>query len=228
MLNIIGDIAGNFKALQALLKKMPDNRIVAVGDLIDRGPDSKEVIEFFMEKTAADEADVLLGNHEHMCIDAVRGPRLYEHGIWLWNGGTATLQSFDVTIETMPEDVIQWMESLPLFLEHPGLFVAHSFPTDPSDIETACERINGPTLDLIDSSIIWNRMWPARMTREEPTGPQAVMQIAGHNSPFGLRKFADDQGVFAICIDSSREQVLTGIHWPTLEIFQQEYIDDTL
>ena len=48
--NVIGDIAGQFKALEALVKKMPKGDLICVGDLCDRGPQSKEVYDFVMER----------------------------------------------------------------------------------------------------------------------------------------------------------------------------------
>ena len=48
-MNLIGDIAGNFKTLLALLKKMPDDEPIGLGDLNDRGPRSREVFDFFMK-----------------------------------------------------------------------------------------------------------------------------------------------------------------------------------
>ena len=64
MVNIISDIAGNYKTLMALLEKMPqDEEIISVGDMVDRGPRSKEVIEFFMNN---ENATAIMGNHEHM------------------------------------------------------------------------------------------------------------------------------------------------------------------
>ena len=63
-MNLIGDIQGNYHTLRALLKQMPDEEPVSVGDMVDRGPRSKEVLEFFRLNGKA-----LLGNHEHMMLD---------------------------------------------------------------------------------------------------------------------------------------------------------------
>ena len=57
-MNLIGDIQGNYRTLLALLKQMPDDDPVSVGDMIDRGPRSMEVLEFFRNHGKA-----LLGNH---------------------------------------------------------------------------------------------------------------------------------------------------------------------
>ncbi|MEC9337269.1 MAG: metallophosphoesterase [SAR324 cluster bacterium] len=45
-MNPIGDIQGNYRTLLALLKQIPDDDPVSVGDMIDRGPRSMEVLEF--------------------------------------------------------------------------------------------------------------------------------------------------------------------------------------
>ena len=45
-MNLIGDIHGNYRTFRALLKQMPDEEPVSVGDMIDRGPRSREVLEF--------------------------------------------------------------------------------------------------------------------------------------------------------------------------------------
>ena len=48
-MNLIGDIHGNYQTLLALLKQMPDEEPVSVGDMIDRGPLSRKEHEFFMK-----------------------------------------------------------------------------------------------------------------------------------------------------------------------------------
>ena len=50
---IIGDISGQYEALINLVKQAPNTIPVSVGDLIDRGPDSKKVINFFKDNGKA-------------------------------------------------------------------------------------------------------------------------------------------------------------------------------
>jgi hypothetical protein len=71
--------------------------------------------------------------------------------------------------------------------------------------------------DDFEDSIIWNRWQPHRVDEYD-------LQIAGHNSQWGLKRFSDERGEFAIGIDTSRTRILTGLHLPTMELFQQEYI----
>ena len=63
MTYIIGDVHGNFQTLKALISKLPKNsEIIFVGDLVDRGLNSKEVIEFIR----INNYKCVLGNHEKL------------------------------------------------------------------------------------------------------------------------------------------------------------------
>lgn len=216
MINVIGDIAGNFKTLMALLKKMPEGKTVSVGDMIDRGPSSKEVIEYFMH---AENVEAILGNHEHMMLDYYRhkklGRRRYDSSIWAYNGGVATMSSFD---HEAPEAVLDFIENLPQYKEftfgNDTFLISHAFVPPEMKLEESLLTIHLP----LDDSIIWNRSKPARIEKYK-------MQIAGHNSHMGMRTFSDEKGPFATCIDTSRDKVLTGISLPSMTVYQQEYID---
>lgn len=240
--NIIGDIAGQYDTLLALLSKMPSTAApLSVGDMIDRGPKSKEVLEFFMNQGKA-----ILGNHEHFMLTEYYKP-LYERGIWLANGGKATLKSFypdldeellrsymyvdyfrpnrDEALEQgevyykklvseLPANILEWLKELPLYLMEDGLFVSHA-PKNPTlSLERVCDL--DVSVRKLEDSIIWNRGTSRRM--------ENYIQIAGHNSSRSVRHISDQQGVYAIDIDTSSAKILTGIHWPSLVIYQQEYL----
>ena len=71
MIAVIGDIHGDFNNLQKLHQKIileyPDIQIYCVGDLIDRGPDSKKVVQYCMDNKFI----VIKGNHELMMLDFI-------------------------------------------------------------------------------------------------------------------------------------------------------------
>lgn len=216
MVNIIADIAGQYKALIALTKKMPPGEFISLGDMVDRGPDSARVLEWFMKNGKA-----ILGNHEHMMVDYCRSSGYYDRETWLWNGGTKTLESYDPFRErpartTVPDEVLNWIQKLPLYMEIDGCLISHSFIEPGMTLEEST-KFGQNIYDVGESRIIWNRREPVRR-------PEYRLQICGHNSQWGLRRFSDEQGEFAICLDDSRHRVLTGLHLPTMEIFQQEYI----
>ncbi len=97
---IIGDIHGEIRLLDRLLdgiRRFHPHQIVFVGDYIDRGPCSKEVIDRIIGleiKTAC-----LMGNHEMMMLNAMEdmGYGYSPIELWYYNGGEATLQSFGFT-----------------------------------------------------------------------------------------------------------------------------------
>ena len=120
---VFGDIHGRYTTFRRLLDAIDYDSntdvIYSVGDLIDRGPDSAPVVEFFQNE----HCHAILGNHEHM----VMCPDDWED-IWMYpgNGGPATLRS----LEEYGVD-LQWLRkrcaSLPVCLDvgdesHPHAF----------------------------------------------------------------------------------------------------------
>jgi serine/threonine protein phosphatase 1 len=193
--NIISDIAGRYDELIDLLALMPTaEKIILVGDLVDRGPKSKQVVEFAMSMP---NVITLKGNHELMMIEAADGD-IMDH---VYNGGRATLKSYEIGAAwDYPEEHINWMRTLPLFFKDEGLFVSHAPWLGPMEKTNVGEQF-----------ILWNRDMPSEV--------EGVFQVYGHNS--NMYKH-DDWG---ICLDACRDKVLTGMSWPSKEIFQVPYKD---
>lgn len=94
----IGDIHGCLGHLERLMEKInPDpqqDRLVFIGDYIDRGPDSRGVVEFILnlkENFPAEHVICLMGNHERMFLDFLQGENEF---LFLLNGGVPTLESY--------------------------------------------------------------------------------------------------------------------------------------
>jgi serine/threonine protein phosphatase 1 len=87
---VVADIHGMYSEFLELLAKAkydPANDIIySVGDLIDRGPDSVEVVQFFTENLYPD-VHVCLGNHEYMSMTPMW------MATWMYNGGAETIDS---------------------------------------------------------------------------------------------------------------------------------------
>ena len=210
-MNLIGDIAGNFKTLLALLKKMPDDEPIGLGDLNDRGPRSREVFDFFMKNGRS-----LLGNHEHMMLNHLIKSNYYREGTWLDAWGSETLKSFH-DIKKM-DPYVDWLKDLPLFIETNELILTHApvagiLKTFDDGLNLGNNYYSEETF----TSFIWNYYHPPK--RKEK------YQICGHLNQIRPRFFEDDNGDFGICVDTSPSKLLTGIHWPSKKIYQQEYID---
>ena len=91
----IGDIHGQIKALVGLIdliNQNPEDTFVFFGDYINRGPDSKRVLQFIIDLRQRCNVVCIMGNHEEMMINAYADPSTM--GWFLENGGHATLQSY--------------------------------------------------------------------------------------------------------------------------------------
>ncbi|NEW59814.1 hypothetical protein GSY74_00840 [Sulfurovum sp. bin170] len=136
---IIGDIHGEYQKLLALIAKLPKNaKLIFVGDLIDRGLESREIVEYIRENNH----QVVRGNHEQFMIED--GQKLIENlladievamnNVWIFAGGIETLISYGLLekqedvyqfvksiegIDALQSD-IEWMKSLPLYIKMPN------------------------------------------------------------------------------------------------------------
>ncbi len=91
----IGDIHGCSSAMRALIHEVqpgPDDVLITLGDYVDRGPDSKGVLDLLLELEKTTQLKPIMGNHEILFLEAMTG-RMEPEG-WLRVGGTETLQSY--------------------------------------------------------------------------------------------------------------------------------------
>lgn len=116
---IISDIHGCYRTLRRLLRKCPDEPIVLAGDLIDRGPSSREVVEFAMRQGLP----TVLGNHDDLMLEFVTTRSSDARFDWMINGGRETLRSWGGAI---PEEVVSWFAGLPFYLTFGRLLVSHT------------------------------------------------------------------------------------------------------
>lgn len=129
---VIGDIHGCFDELQDLLAAAglgADDRIVSVGDLVDRGPDSPAVYRFFREmpSTAA-----IMGNHERKHVHAYAGRVSPSPSVM------TTRAQFGE--ESYP-DAVEWMSERPTFLDLGDALVVHGFWEPGVSLENQMENV---------------------------------------------------------------------------------------
>lgn len=112
----VGDIHGRFDLLEEALRirdeRFPESVMVFLGDYVDRGPQSAQVVSRLMELDP--EFNVCLrGNHEQLMIE----------GGYLWhiNGGGATVKSYEGNDQLMAEHR-EWMKNLPYVAEDSSPF----------------------------------------------------------------------------------------------------------
>jgi serine/threonine protein phosphatase 1 len=99
VLYAIGDIHGEAALLDELMERVqprPDDRLVFLGDYVDRGPDSHGVVERLLALRERHDCVFLLGNHESMFLDFLgwKGERYFGGDAFLSNGGDRTLASY--------------------------------------------------------------------------------------------------------------------------------------
>lgn len=91
----MGDIHGCATALETLLNRLQpgrDDRLVILGDVVDRGPDTRRCVELLLDVANGCRLDFLLGNHEEMMFNALAGGSWADG--WLRYGGKETLASY--------------------------------------------------------------------------------------------------------------------------------------
>ena len=122
---VIGDVHGHYDALCSLLAEIGsnnDDEIYFLGDLIDRGPQSAQVVDFVIDN----EYQCILGNHEIMLLEALGREQLNHQAFqsWLKNGGNATVMSYGHKMP--PREHIEWMKSLPFYFDLGDYWLVHA------------------------------------------------------------------------------------------------------
>ena len=251
---IFGDIAGNYLTFQKLLgiiekklgKSIPSEEeiVISLGDINDRGPKTKEMIQWFIDNEQY--AKAILGNHEHMMLDFIRKTGWYnDYTLWDLNGGVATMRSYEtgqvaegpgyidrkgnVFYFEVLDAHIAWLETLPKYLEFDDIIITHApiNPALPFDmvLNPFKETFSGGKI-INETSVLWNRGTPRRRK-------DGKFQVHGHNAYQRPMWFQDRKGDYALGIDTSAYKwkeghpgMLSAVHWPSKEIFQTEIIDE--
>lgn len=125
MVAVIGDIHGCYNTLVELVKnireKYPDIQLYCVGDLVDRGNFSYEVIEFVI----AENIRFTPGNHDYMFYHFIKEPQSQLGRAWLYNGSEPTITSYENRLEKISEH-LEVIISAPLFINLKDCFISHA------------------------------------------------------------------------------------------------------
>lgn len=134
----IGDIHGCARELEVLLAGLPlapGDTLAFVGDYIDRGPDSRQVIDILLDLASRDDLRTvfLKGNHEDMCL-AWLGRCGHWGEAWHGNGGVATLRSYGLdarlgraeALASIPPTHVAFLERLEPWLATDDHLVVHA------------------------------------------------------------------------------------------------------
>ena len=194
----IGDVHGELERLEALLVHIREDarfngvehRIIFLGDLIDRGPDSRGVVDRARALCAADEAWAVKGNHEELMLHAY--DKRESVGIYFWaeNGGDETISSYmmangvrDDWRDAVDKQHIAWLRSLPAIIrdEARGLVFVHG-GIDPATFPNCSDEVRMWTRSqkFFDPS-----RWPKRPELE------GVVVVHGHTPTSDFKPHAN-------------------------------------
>lgn len=206
----IGDIHGCARALKALLAEVgptSDDLLVPLGDYVDRGPDSRGVIEQLLELESQVEIKPLFGNHEEMMLSVVEGEAPADY--WMRYGGVQTLDSYGFSgdLSVIPDSHVDFLKRCLDFVETDK----HIFLHASYDHDTPLEELDREVL-----------RW--RSLAETMPGPHVSGKVAvlGHTPD----KYGEIMDVgFLKCIDTfcyggqwlTAMDVLSGQIWQTNE-----------
>ena len=170
----IGDVHGCAAALRAILDRVaprPQDTIVTLGDYVDRGPDSRGVLDLLIELGGRCQLVPILGNHDEVMRDALRGAEPLDH--FLRMGGDATLDSYGPgrTLDLVPpahRDFLEGCRDHHETARH--LFLHASYDPEWS------------LADQPDGTIRWSKVSKSRHPGRHRSGKTAIV---GHSSQKG-------------------------------------------
>ena len=224
MLYAVGDIHGELGKLDRLIEALPlerGDRLIFLGDYIDRGPDSAGVVARLIDLSRHFECRFLLGNHESMFLDFLgwRNRAYFGGDAFLMNGGDRTLSTYgyfgqedpEPTKFSLPPAHTKFFESLGLYYREGDYLFVHAGLGEKGirsgDADFAL-RVSRP------EDLLWNR------TTIEMPHDLGITIIYGHTprSDFAVR-LAEP---FSIGIDTGAAYggPLTAIRLPDETIYQ--------
>ena len=149
----VGDVHGCLEQLKCLISRVKpreNDQFVFLGDYIDRGPDSRGVLDYLLDFRKRYPATVFLkGNHEEMFLDYLQGKNVL---LYMANGGWETLKNYETEagIIVVPEH-LEFIKNLQLYYEQEVFIFVHAGLRPGVSLEDHDERdflwIRGDFLD---------------------------------------------------------------------------------
>jgi len=230
---IIGDVHGCIKTLKALINRLPkDAKITFVGDLVDRGEDSKAVIEFVRNNNY----DCVMGNHEVLFIENYKllkqSTRLLNLNNWYnLNGGYETLKSYHKIFSNFMESSqlkqdIEWLEKLPSYLEYPnikndeGRYLVVSHSSVGNKWQYKDYDFNSQEFKKFEKQVIWSR-------DKKIYDNKNIFNIFGHTPVENIEISNYYANIDKGCVYTDGDMLgyLVAIEFPSLKIIKQKNID---
>ena len=197
---VIGDVHGHYDMLVRLVDRLPqDAELIFVGDLIDRGSQSAEVVKFVRDGGY----QCVMGNHEQLMDsfggsfieDIEQNRHIYPYNDWFDNGGIATLKSYGlIAIEegkpvaaldareklSQFKSDLAWIRKLPLYLELDAVHASgRPVVVSHAPVASVWKMRNSEAMrKTFCDMALWNR--------REPDEDAKIFNIFGHTAtPYG-------------------------------------------
>lgn len=224
---IIGDVHGCYKSLLALIEQLPNkkkSKICFVGDLVNRGPNSYEVIKLIMENNY----DSVFGNNEQMFLNFApmlvndrNNPLLAQ---WLFkNGGEKTIKSYNNEDEFYKQ--LNYLKTLPLYKEYKDyktkdgryLVVSHSNVGKAWKLRDSKKQED---IEAFESQLLWSR--------HKTFDNKQIFNVHGHtifDKPIiNNYSAAIDLGCYHTK-DKIANPSLCALEFPSMKLFIQESLE---
>lgn len=133
----IGDIHGCDTALVTLLHELnitPEDTVIVLGDIIDRGPDTKRCVEIMLDLQKFCDFRYIMGNHEEMMLDAMAGGEWKNS--WRRYGGQEMLDSYGGEFDVIPESHLDFFRNGEGYIETDTTIFAHAAIRSDRPLET--------------------------------------------------------------------------------------------
>ncbi len=194
MVAVIGDVHGCYYTLKDLFskvkKKYPAVDVYCVGDLVDRGCFSFEVVSFFIDNGLK----FTPGNHDYMFYDYFKNPGSIFAKSWSYNGNEATLLSYSKHIDEMNFH-LDYIKTSPLFFDLTDCFISHAGISHRyNKILTVGKRKDKDLFNSImeknindESGILWNREMLMNLGK---------LQVVGHTKQQEIRIDQESNGIY--------------------------------
>ena len=190
---VVGDIHGCYETLKELLSRHPsETEIYSVGDIIDRGPKSREVVQLIIDRGIK----TVMGNHEHMLLDYIEKTNKYKSSTFLRNGNrdafggrkdndrgrVSTFKGkrnivrrvWDAYADNVPSEHLEYLKGMPFYFDTGSYLISHAGVPLAQSLEDSC---GGSQPD-----IIWHRDALDRIKNK--------IQVVGH-TPVGVPQSQD-------------------------------------
>jgi len=213
---IIGDIHGRLSKIEKIISQISsyieaDDSIIFLGDYIDRGPASFEVIEFLIELSVKYKTVFLTGNHENMFIRFVTKGDNYNN--YIYNGGGYTIKSYIKNLGkfTLPESHMVFFNGLLFYYETDDFIAVHA-------------GLN-PGIDKLDEQKKYDMIWIREAFYDHPRKWDKTI-IFGHTpTPYlnnsGSVYFDETRNIIGLDTNAMSEGYpLTCMRWPDKKIYK--------